>query len=167
MPAVVGIASSDGGLWARRVAGSAPTTAEAEDNDMKAWILLTLGLATAGCNQTLGTAVARQSSPESATAAPADNDAASAKGSKSSAQSAKQIAVAQSAAQRCAEAAQEMANKQTQAAMLGGALSMVGGFGGMAGQGGAIAAQAASVGGSVIQSQAGAQAEAAMAQECR
>lgn len=60
-----------------------------------------------------------------------------------------------------------MANKQTQAAMLGGALSMVGGIGGMGGEGGAIAAQAASVGGSLIQSQASAHAEAAMTQECR
>jgi secreted effector protein SseD len=155
---IVGIASSDGGPWARRVAGSAPTTAE--DIDMRAWILLALGLASAGCNQTLGTATARPSGTEGAA-----TDAAPAR--QSSKQSAKQVAAAQTVAQRCADAAQEMANKQTQAAMLGGALSMVGGIGGMGGEGGAVAAQAASVGGSLIQSQASAQAEAAMTQECR
>jgi secreted effector protein SseD len=154
---IVGIASSDGGLWARRVAGSAPTTAE--DIDMRAWILLAFGLASAGCNQTLGTATARPSGTEGAA-----TDAAPAR---QSSKSAKQVAAAQTVAQRCADAAQGMANKQTQAAMLGGALSMVGGIGGMGGEGGAIAAQAASVGGSLIQSQASAQAEAAMTQECR
>lgn len=134
---------------------------------MKAWILLALGLATAGCNQTLDAAGGRPAGAQSAAIEPAPAEEKPAKGTKPSAASTRQIAAAQSAAQRCAEAAQEMANKQTQAAMLGGALSMAGGLGGFGGEGGAIAAQAASVGGSLIQSQASAQAEAAMAQECR
>lgn len=134
---------------------------------MRAWIFLALGLATAGCNQTLGAAGAPPTGAQSAAAEPAPAAEKPGKGTKPSAASARQIAATQSAAQHCAEAAQEMANKQTQAAMLGGALSMAGGFGGFGGEGGAIAAQAASVGGSLIQSQANAQAEAAMAQECR
>jgi len=69
------------------------------------------------------------------------------------------------AADRCADAANRAVQAQTNAAMLGGALSMVGGLGGLGGRGGMIAAQAASVGGSVVQSQARAQAHAGM-QEC-
>lgn len=130
-------------------------------------MFLALGLATAGCNQTLGSTDGRPAGAQSAATEPVPAEEKPVRGAKPSAASAKQMAAAQSAAQRCAEAAQEMANKQTQAAMLGGALSMAGGFGGFGGEGGAIAAQAASVGGSLIQSQASAQAEAAMAQECR
>lgn len=62
----------------------------------------------------------------------------------------------------CAEAAKAQAN----AAMLGGALSIAGGLGGFGGYGGMIAGQAASVGGSVMQTQATSKAKASIAQNC-
>ncbi|MBB4015746.1 hypothetical protein GGR16_000752 [Chelatococcus caeni] len=63
----------------------------------------------------------------------------------------------------CMEAANKAAEAQTGAAVIGSALSLVGGFGGFGGRGGMIAAQAASTGGSLIQSHAGRQARATMA----
>ncbi|UDL87156.1 hypothetical protein LGH82_18310 [Mesorhizobium sp. PAMC28654] len=66
----------------------------------------------------------------------------------------------------CAEAAQKAARAQTNAALLGGVLSAAGGLGGLAGNGGVIAGQAASIGGSVLQSQATSTARAGMAENC-
>ena len=66
----------------------------------------------------------------------------------------------------CAEAAQKAAQAQTNAALLGGVLSAAGGLGGLAGNGGVIAGQAASIGGSVLQSQAASTARAGMAENC-
>lgn len=53
------------------------------------------------------------------------------------------------------------------AAAAGSILSVVGGLGGFGGRGGAIVGQAASVGGSIMQSQAQNSAENAAIEECR
>ncbi|WP_421915226.1 hypothetical protein [Mesorhizobium sp.] len=66
----------------------------------------------------------------------------------------------------CAEAAQKAARAQTNAALLGGVLSAAGGLGGLAGNGGVIAGQAASIGGSVLQSQAASNARAGLVEDC-
>lgn len=128
---------------------------------MKVMFVLASALALAACGQTTGSA--RRAPPANdvqvaaaQTPAPAPKQAAVPK----------QAAAQQQAAQRCADAASKAAQSQTQAAMLGGALNMVGGFGGFGGRGGAIAAQAASVGGSVVQSQASAKAQTQMQQDC-
>ncbi|OKO83016.1 hypothetical protein [Bradyrhizobium sp. AS23.2] len=108
--------------------------------------IVVLGVAVAGCNQTTSSTADRSPVGQQLTAGRT---------------SAKQ------AAARCAETAQRAADAQTNAAMVGGALSMVGGFGGMGGRGGEVAAQAASMGGSVIQSQANDNATAALERDCR
>ena len=113
---------------------------------MKIAIVLALGVAVAGCNQTTSASADRSPAGQQATAGRT---------------SAKQGAA------RCAEAAQRAADAQTNAAMVGSALSMVGGFGGIGGRGGAVAAQAASMGGSVIQSQVSGNARAALERDCR
>ncbi|OKO84439.1 hypothetical protein AC629_21545 [Bradyrhizobium sp. NAS80.1] len=113
---------------------------------MKIAIVLVLGVAVAGCNQTTSSTADRLPMGQQATAGRT---------------SAKQAAV------RCAETAQRAADAQTNGVIVGSALSMVGGFGGMGGRGGEVAAQAASMGGSVIQSQANDNAAAALERDCR
>lgn len=126
---------------------------------MKTIRILALGLLAAGCSQT-----AQQAS---VTPAPAGKAVAAAKTTdKATGKQAQVAQQAQSQATRCAEAAKKAADSQMQAAMLGGALSMVGGLGGFAGTGGMVAAQAASVGGSIVQQQAGSKAQAEMRQSC-
>jgi secreted effector protein SseD len=66
----------------------------------------------------------------------------------------------------CTDAANKAAQSQANAALLGDVLSMAGGLGGLAGNGGVIAGQAASIGGSVLQSQATAKARAGVAENC-
>jgi len=112
---------------------------------MKTIWILALGLLAAGCSQT-----AQQAS---VTPAPAGKAVAAAKAT-------------DKATGKQAQVAQQAADSQMQAAMLGGALSMVGGLGGFAGTGGMVAAQAASVGGSIVQQQAGSKAQAEMRQSC-
>lgn len=118
---------------------------------MKVMIVIASALALAACGQTTGSArrAPPASGPQLATVSKPSGAVAP-----------------QQAAQRCADAAGKAAQAQTNAAMLGGALNMVGGLGGFGGRGGAIAAQAASVGGSVVQSQASAKAQADMQQGC-
>jgi secreted effector protein SseD len=117
---------------------------------MKVMIVIASALALAACGQTTGAArrAPAAGGPQLATVQ-------------------KQAGTAKSndAAQRCTDAMNKAAQAQTNAAMLGGALNMVGGLGGFGGRGGAIAAQAASVGGSVVQSQASAKAQADL-QQC-
>jgi hypothetical protein len=122
---------------------------------MKVMFVLASALALAACGQTTGSARRAPSAGEVQTASASKQAGAQ-----------KQAIAPQHAAQRCADAANSAAQAQTQAAMLGGALNMVGGFGGFGGRGGMVAAQAASVGGQVVQSQARADAQAQMQQEC-
>jgi hypothetical protein len=124
---------------------------------MRKFAILALAVAVAGCSQTTGsggpkaqTKIAPPSAKETRTAPSLVKEAHA---------SAQPV--------RCADAANEAAKAQTNAAMLGGALSMVGGLGGLGGRGGMVAAQAASVGGSVVQSQASAKSQAALNAECR
>ena len=121
---------------------------------MRKILILALGAALAGCSQTTTDPVA-----EAPAARTVEKTAAAKRRAPNEAEAA-------ALADRGAEAANEMAQSQTQAAMMGGALSMVGGLGGFAGRGGMIASPAASVGGSVIQSQAQAKARAALARDC-
>jgi hypothetical protein len=115
---------------------------------MKVLIVMASALALAACSQTTG----------AARRAPSANDVQVA--------AAPKAGPPQQVAARCAQAANKAAHAQTKAAMLGGALNMVGGFGGLGGRGGMVAAQAASVGGQVVQSQASANAQTQMQQEC-
>jgi len=125
---------------------------------MKTIRILALGLLAAGCSQT-----AQQAS---VAPAPAGKAVAAKTTDKATGKQAQVAQQAQSQAMRCADAAKKAADSQMQAAMLGGALSMVGGLGGFAGTGGMVAAQAASVGGSIVQQQAGSKAQAEMRQSC-
>ena len=113
---------------------------------MKIAIVLMLGVAVAGCNQTTSSTGDRSPTGQQATPGRA---------------SAKQAAAS------CAETAQRTADAQTSGAIVGRALSMVGGFGGMGGRGGEVAAQAVSMGGSVIQSQANDNARAGLESDCQ
>ena len=114
---------------------------------MRKFAILALAVAVAGCSQTTG--------------------AGRPKAQTQIAPSPVKEARAPAQAVRCADAANKAAKAQTNAAILGGALSMVGGLGGFGGRGGMVAAQAASVGGSVVQSQASARSQAALSTECR
>lgn len=69
--------------------------------------------------------------------------------------------------QRCQDAIEKAMKARQNAAAAGSILSAVGGLGGFAGRGGAIVGQAASVGGSIMQSQAQNNAQNAALEECR
>lgn len=69
--------------------------------------------------------------------------------------------------QRCQDAIEKSMKARQNAAAAGSILSVVGGLGGFGGRGGAIVGQAASVGGSIMQSQAQNSAENAAIEECR
>jgi hypothetical protein len=124
---------------------------------MKVMIVMAGALALAACGQTTGSA------RRAPTVAVAPGMAGVVQSPQAGAASSKQ---AGQIAQRCADAATKAAQAQTNAAMLGSALGMVGGLGGFGGRGGMVAAQAVSVGGSVVQSQASANARADLQKEC-